>query len=295
MKILITGANGFLGQHLTMYFDKKLYDVYPVSRGICRIPNHDKHYLSVDLTHKTAVNELISGIQPDVIIHTAAMSKPDECHLNRADCLLHNVTATGYLIEAAKNVNAHLIYISTDFIFGEGGPYAENKLPEPLNFYGESKLMAEKLVQSAGIPNTIVRPVFIYGSYWDGMRPSFIQWVRNNLAAGKPIKVVTDQFRTPTYVLDICVGIELILKQGANGIFHLAGKDILSPYEMAITVARVTGLDETLIEPVTAAVFPEIVQRARHSGLKIDKAKSILGYDPISFEEGVRQSFDVKA
>ncbi len=291
MKVLITGANGFLGQHLSMYMQNKAYSVIAVSRGIKRIPNADIVYHSVELTDQQAVSSLINLVQPDVIIHTAAMSKPDECHLNREACTLHNVTATEWLLEAAANVAARFIYISTDFIFGEGGPHAETATPDPLNFYGQSKWMAEKLVRSSRLNQNIIRPVFIYGAHWEGMRPSFIQWVSKNLAANQQIRVVTDQHRTPTYVLDICKGIDLLLQVQTNGDFHFAGEEIISPYHMALTVAKVAGLDPQLIEPVTAAVFPEIVRRAKDSGLQIEKAKTILGYLPTGFEEGVRLSF----
>jgi dTDP-4-dehydrorhamnose reductase len=294
MKLIITGANGFLGQHLTLYMHNKKYDVFPVSRGAKRIPLSEIPYYTLDLTDKQAVLDLITQIQPDVIIHTAAMSKPDECFYNQELCLLHNVTATQYLLDAAKLYSTRFIYVSTDFIFGEGGPHSELTLPDPLNFYGESKLMAENLVRSSGLSQNIVRPVFIYGSHWDGMRPSFIQWVRSKMEANQSIKVVTDQHRTPTYVQDICKGIDLLLQRVTNEDFHFAGADILSPYDMAVTVAQVLGLNSRLIEPVTADVFPEIVRRAKDSGLKIDKAQAILGYQPHSFEEGVRLSFGLK-
>ncbi len=294
MKLIITGANGFLGQHLSLYMHNNKCDVYPVSRGPKRIPLSEIPYYPLELTDKQAVLDFFAQIQPDVVIHTAAMSKPDECFYDQEACVLHNVTATQYLVEAAKQFSARFIYVSTDFIFGEGGPHSELALPNPLNFYGESKLMAEKLVRSSGLRQNIVRPVFIYGSHWDGMRPSFIQWVRGKLEANQPIKVVTDQHRTPTFVDDICKGIDLLLQRETNEDFHFAGEDILSPYEMAVIVVQVLGLNAALIEPVTADVFPEIVRRAKDSGLKIDKAKAILGYQPHGFAEAVRLSFGLK-
>ena len=291
MKVLITGANGFLGQHLSLYMDKVKYDVTAISRGEKRIPLPELPFYSVDLTDKMQVFAIIDKIKPDTIIHTAAMSKPDECHTDREACLLNNVTATQNLVDAAKRVSARFIYFSTDFIFGEGGPHAENTPPNPLNFYGESKLMAEQIVKNSGLSSNIVRPVFIYGAHWEGMRPSFIQWVKQNLEANKPIKVVTDQKRTPTYVGDICKGIDLLLQTNSAEIYHFAGSDIISPYEMALIVAKVLGLQEDLIQPVTADTFPEIVKRAKDSGLTIENAKNLLGFEPLSFEEGVRTSF----
>ncbi len=294
MKVFITGANGFLGQHLSIYMHNNKYEVYAVSRGENKIPDAKISYFNLELTNKELVIAMITTIRPDVIIHTAAMSKPDECHLNRETCLLNNVTVTEYLLEAAKQVSARFIYISTDFVFGEGGPHSELSVPDPLNFYGESKLMAENLVKNSGLHQNIVRPVFIYGALWEGLRPSFIHWVKKKLESKQSIKVVIDQHRTPTFVLDICKGIDLLIQNNTHESFHFAGSEMISPYDMAITVARIAKLDRSLIEPVTADLFPEMVRRAKKSGLLIDKAINLLGYQPHKFEDGVKLSFAIK-
>ena len=151
--------------------------------------------------------------------------------------------------------------------------------------------MAEQLVKQSGLDYGIMRPVFIYGPAYENMRPTFLHWVRNSLIQNKAIKVVNDQHRTPTFVYDICKGILAMIEKRVIGDFHLAGKDILSPYQMAIAVAESLNLETNLIEPVTSDTFPEPVIRAKQSGLKIDKAREILGYEPISFEEGIRLTF----
>ncbi len=289
-KILITGANGFLGQHLCLFLLEKGYGIVGSGRGNCRIPAKNLLYQQCELTERKEVALLLKEHQPGIIIHAAAMSKPDECNADKALCLKANVDATKYLLQATAS---HFIYISTDFIFGENGPHAEDKLPNPLNFYGESKLQAEQLVKQADGKATIVRPAFIYGEIWEGLKGSFLHWVKNNLEQHKPIKVVSDQLRTPTYVRDICKGIETIIDKEATGTYHLAGKDIISPYDTALTTAKVLGLNAALIENVTADTFPEPVKRAKRSGLEIEKARRELGYEPVSFEEGVRLSFGI--
>lgn len=238
---------------------------------------------------------MITAVQPQIVIHAAAMSKPDECQNNKEDCLLQNVEATKFLLRSLKSIQPiepHFIYISTDFIFGENGPHSEEDIAAPLNFYGETKLLAEQLVMKSGLMYAIIRPVFIYGPVLQNMRPSFLHWVKNNLEQNKTIKVVSDQQRTPTFVLDICKGIEIIITQKKQGIYHLAGADLLSPYQMAITVANFLKLNAALIENVTSDTFTEPVQRAKRSGLKIDKARKLLGYEPVSFEEGLKLTFN---
>jgi dTDP-4-dehydrorhamnose reductase len=287
-KILITGANGFLGQHVSIFLKEQGYEVIATGRGDKRIMADNIVYESIELTDEWHVKALLEKYSPDVIIHNAALSKPGECESNRDHCVDVNVNATKYLL---AQHSAHFIYISTDFIFGENGPHAEDALPQPLNFYGHTKLMAEQLVKEISKSAAIVRPVFIYGQAWPGMRPTFLHWVKSNLEQGKQIKVVGDQLRTPTYVTDICVGLSNIISLKAKGGFHLAGKDILSPYQMAITTAKLLQLDVSLIEQVTAETFPEPVARAKRSGLFITKAQNELGYNPVSFEDGVRLTF----
>jgi dTDP-4-dehydrorhamnose reductase len=221
------------------------------------------------------------------------MSKPDECAANPSLCNANNIEATQHLLEAATKVaTQHFVYLSTDFIFGENGPHAEEDAPAPLNLYGASKLEAEALVNAASLKTTIIRPVFMYGPVWENLRPSFIQWVAGKLQNGEPIKVVTDQARTPTYIGDLCWGIRKIINDKVSGTFHLAGKDIVSPYDMAVAVAKHLNLPLGLIEPVTADTFPEPVKRAQRSGLKIDKAVDALGYAPHSFAAALQKCFE---
>lgn len=294
MKVIITGSNGFLGQHLTDFLSKQGLEVIGVSRG----ENQNRitkqlNYINADLTNEKEIKSLIEEIKPSVIIHNAAMSKPDVCHNNPKECHLQNVEATKYLLKAAAPFDIYFLYVSTDFVFGEDGPHAENESFGPLNYYGETKLMSEELVRESGLAYSIMRPVFIYGPAYENMRPTFLHWVKNSLQQNKKIKVVNDQRRTPTYVYDICNGILTMIEKSVIGDYHLAGKEIISPYKMAVAVAEALKLDVSLIEPVTSETFPEPVKRAKNSGLKIDKAREVLGYDPISFNEGIALTFNI--
>lgn len=294
MKIIITGSNGFLGQHLTYYLQNKGYKIFAISRGENQnVLTNNFNYTSVDLTDVATLKKVIQDIQPDVIIHNAAMSKPDLCHKNQEECILQNVTVTKNLLNAAANCKPYFLYVSTDFVFGEDGPHNEEDVPAPLNFYGNSKLQAENLVKNSGLPCGIMRPVFIYGPAYENMKPAFLHWVKNSLEVNKNIKVVEDQFRTPTYVYDICEGVFGMIENKLIETIHLAGKEIITPYQMAVTVAKELGLNSDLIEPVNSETFPEIVIRAKKSGLSIEKAKRLLNYNPISFQEGVKKTFSL--
>jgi dTDP-4-dehydrorhamnose reductase len=293
MKVLITGANGFTGQHLVKTLVNKGFEVIATSRNASRLPSYiNLTYYNIELTDVRNVENLFDLTKPNAVIHTAAMSKPDECAANPDLCTANNITATQHLLDAATKVGTnHFVYLSTDFIFGEGGPHAEDDAPAPLNLYGASKLEAEALVNAATLKTTVIRPVFMYGPVWENLRPSFIQWVAGKLQNGESIKVVTDQARTPTYIGDLCWGIQKIINEEVPGTFHLAGKDIVSPYDMAVAVAKHLGLPQQLITPVTADTFPEPVKRAGRSGLKINKAVDALGYAPHSFAEALQKCF----
>jgi len=290
MIVIITGANGFLGQHLSYFLLNKGIITIATGKGPSRLNNHDFNkieYYSLNNIFAHDVDQLINKIRPDWIIHNAAMSKPNDCHFNREECILQNVTATRNIVNAALKTNAKLLYMSTDFVFGENGPHNEEDIPAPLNFYGESKLMAEEIIKNSNLDWIIIRPVLIYGKQLTGTSNSFLHWVKNSLENNTPIKVVNDQFRTPTAVSDICKGIYQAIMRDARGIFHLAGNEILTPYQMATMLAKHFQLDESLITPVTSDTFPEPVIRAKLSGLKNDKAKRLLGFHPLSFEEGL--------
>lgn len=296
MKILITGANGLLGQHLIHELVRLGYTVSGVAKGSCRLENIQPgsyRYIEGDITDGVRLREIITGELPKLVVHAAAMTQVDQCEDDKQLCYNTNVSATRFLIDAIKEVNAKLLYISTDFIFdGHSGPYSEDDTAAPVNYYGSTKLAAEKAVMESDLEWTIVRTVLVFGQTVPGTRSNIITWVRQNLEEGKTIKVVSDQWRTPTFVQDLVRGIELIIKKGNQGIFHIAGKDTLTPYDMAIKTAKFFQLPLELIEKVDTVSFPQSGQRPLKTGFVIDKARKELGYDPISFDEALKEMFD---
>ena len=294
-KVVITGVNGLLGQYLVRDMVKAGFEVFANNRGESRLPQtvaESCTYTAIDIVDKHAMQEYLLSVHPDIIIHAAAMAQPDACELNKEACREINIHATGYIAEIAEKLKAHLIYVSTDFVFnGEGGPYTENDLPAPVNFYGESKLASEQLVQNSHTDWAIVRTVLVYGNILSGTRSNIVTWVKDNLEKGNHIKVVNDQVRTPTYVEDLSTGIVLIAQKNAKGIYHISGKEVFTPYEMAVQVADYFGLDKLLMEKVTADTFTQPAQRPLKTGFIIEKAEKELGYSPISFKAGIKKMF----
>ncbi|GGM97531.1 NAD(P)-dependent oxidoreductase [Dyadobacter beijingensis] len=289
-KILITGSNGLLGQKLVeLLVTKPHIDTIATARGGNRLPfSNGYRYIEMDITDPQAVDRVFGAERPDVVIHTAAMTNVDQCEAEKDACWKLNVTATETLIAACAKHKTFLELVSTDFIFdGTSGPYREDDEPNPISFYGWSKFAAEKAVVSSSIEWAIARTVLVYGIAHDMSRSNIILWVKKSLDEGKAIKVVTDQFRTPTLAEDLALGCYLIADQQAKGIYHISGKDFLTPYEMALAAADYFGLDASLISPTDASAFSQPARRPPRTGFDLSKSREVLGYEPHSFREGI--------
>lgn len=288
MKILVTGSNGLLGQKLTALIGQdKSIKLIATARGKSVIPVEGEYY-SMDITEPAQVEEVISKTKPDVVIHTAAMTNVDQCETQREACWKANVTAVESLVEVCEKYNIHLIHVSTDFIFdGSRGPLDENETPAPVNYYGESKLAAEVIVQKSKLKWAILRTVLVYGITNDMSRSNIVLWVKNSLEQGKTIQVVNDQWRTPTLAEDLAMGCYLAAKKKATGIYNISGKDFLSPFDIAQKTAAFFKLDNSLIKATDSTQFKQPARRPLTTGFIIDKARKELGYEPRSFDEGI--------
>ncbi len=295
MKILITGANGFLGYYLTEKLLQRKYTVIATGKGDCRLPFDDFDnfsYEGMDITDPFRVNDVFERCAPDTVIHAAALSKVDECQQNQWEAFKANTEATITLLMNAEDHKSFFVFVSTDFIFdGEKGMYKEDDQPKPVNFYGQTKLEAEGAVKEYKYDWAIARTVLVYGKPLAG-RQNILTVVKEKLEKGETYSVVDDQVRTPTFVGDLADGIITIVEKKAKGIYHLSGEDILTPYQMAIKTADHLGLNASLINKVTAANFSQPAKRPPRTGFVIDKAKRVLGFKPLSFEQGLKKTFE---
>ena len=291
MKILITGSNGLLGQKLVYLLKTKSnIECIATARGVNRVNDKDGYiFETLDLTNLENVISIISKHRPDCIIHTAAMTNVDECELNPEQCHLNNIKATSYIVEACKNYNPHLIYISTDFVFdGEAGPYTEEDIPNPLSIYAKSKLEAEKIISESGHPFSILRTMIVYGITDDVQRSNIILWTKNSLEQGKDIRVINDQFRGPTLAEDLAIACYEAATRRATGIYHVSGREVIAIIDIAYKVADYFGLDKKYIHPVSTAELNQPAKRPLKTGFIISKAERDLDYHPRSIDEGIR-------
>ncbi len=289
-KILITGANGLLGQKLIdLYLTKPDKTLIATAKGDCRYPHRNNFiYASLDITNQQEVEEVINRFQPDCVINTAAMTNVDACETEKEACDALNVESVKYLAEACKKVNAHFIHISTDFIFdGENGPYSEEAEALPLSYYGWSKLKGEDMVKTHADSWAILRTVLVYGVVHDMSRSNIVLWAKGALEKGQTINVVDDQFRTPTLAEDLAMGCFLAEDQKAQGIYNISGKDFMNIFELVNAIAHYYELDATLINRSSSNNLNQPAKRPPITGFKLDKAMRELNYQPHSFAEGL--------
>mgnify|MGYP001300061698 FL=1 len=293
MKILITGANGFLGYYLAGQLLDTEHTIIATGRGENRLPYGEREnfqYYPMDFTDPFSVHDVFEQVRPDVVIHAGAMSKPDECETQQWQAYLVNVEGTVTTMLNAAEHKSFFIFVSTDFVFDGGqGMYLEDDPTAPVNYYGKTKQEAEEAVREYEGDWAIVRTVMVYGKPVLS-RGNILSVVKEKLEKGEQYSVFDDQIRTPTYVEDLAKGIVQIVLRRAKGIYHLCGKDVMTPYDMALSVAGFLGKDVSLLRRITSADLKQPARRPEKTGLNIDKARRELGYEPLSFEEGLRRT-----
>ena len=288
MKILITGSNGLLGQKLLHKLRKDYFvELIATSKGYNRVSERSNYtYFDLDITNNDAVAKLIESEKPQVVINSAAMTNVDLCEYEKKNCDSLNVDAVRYLADACAKIDAHLIQISTDFIFdGENGPYKEEDKPNPLSYYGLSKLKSEKLLQAHSVKWTVLRTIIVFGVGENLSKGNIVLWAKGALEKGDTLNIIDDQFRAPTLaedLADICI---LAAKKKAFGIFNASGKDIMSIYEIVVRIAKHYGYSTENLNKISTATLKQKAGRPPKTGFILDKSINELGYNPHSFEE----------
>lgn len=290
MKILVTGSNGLLGQKLIdLYKNKTEFELIATARGNDRYQEKSGYvYESLDITNETEVQNVLAKYKPDVLINTAAMTNVDACETDREGCDALNINAVKYLVNACNANGVHLVHLSTDFIFdGTHGPLLETEKPNPLSYYGLSKLKGEEEVINNSNSWAILRTVLVYGIVSDMSRSNIVLWAKGALESGKTVNVVADQFRTPTLAEDLAMGCKLAADKKAQGIYNISGKDYMSVFDLVYKVADFWKLDKTLLNMSTSEGIKQPAKRPPITGFILDKAIQELGYAPHSFEQGL--------
>lgn len=288
--ILLTGANGLLGQKLVNRLSRReSITLIATGKGANRNPSYEGYiYESLDINDADKWEEIYEKYEPDEIIHTAAMTNVDQCESEREECWKQNVDAVQLITSLCLKHGTRLIHVSTDFIFdGEAGPYNEKAGGNPLSYYGQSKLKGEEIILGSGINAAIVRTVLIYGLVPHMSRSNIVLWAKGALEKNQPIKVVNDQWRSPTLAEDLADGILLVSMKNKSGIWHISGPEVMSVLQIVEAVADFWGLDKSLITETDSSSLAQAAKRPPRTGFIILKAQTELGFKPHTFREGL--------
>ncbi|MFH0931445.1 MAG: dTDP-4-dehydrorhamnose reductase [Candidatus Zixiibacteriota bacterium] len=283
MKVLITGSNGLLGQKLVKTFSSDHQTTGIDLQIESFIPEINFTYQALSILDVEKLKELFSSFKPEVVINTAAYTDVDGCEENKELAWSVNVDGVKNLVDLCKKIKAKLIHLSTDYIFdGKNGPYSEEDIPNPVGYYGLTKLESEKSILSefgpAGkekIDFLIVRTNVLYGK-GENLRPNFVLWLIQKLSNKEKVKIVTDQYNNPTLADNLASAIREAIEKNISGILNIAGSEYLSRYDFTLKIAKKFKLDQNLISPAKTSELKQKAPRPRRGGLKIDKAKKLL-------------------
>jgi len=271
LKLLITGASGLYGSKLAQKALDMGIDVFSSDLQSNSVYGNA---VKLDVSDKSQVEATFEAVKPDVVVHAATLTDVDKCELNKALAWKVNVDGTKYITQACQKTGAFLFYVSTDYVFsGEKGNYVESDSPEPINYYGLTKLLAEEIVQT--LPETdffIARPSVIYGSTPAAGKVNFALWLIETLRKGDRVKIVTDQWNTPTLNTSLAEMTLEVIERRLTGLYHLCGATRVNRFEFAVKIADVFGLDKSLIDKVSADQFSWPAQRPADSSLDTSKA-----------------------
>jgi dTDP-4-dehydrorhamnose reductase len=286
MNILIVGANGQLGKQIRHNLVSETeWRILEVSRKAKIVDGETSEFTS---SSRTDWLELFHDehTHPEFVVNTAAMTNVDRCETEREQAWRDNTTLVGNLVEGCRRTGSRLIQISTDNIFdGAKGPYDETAAPNPINYYGKTKLAAENDIQRHGIIHTILRTMWLYGG--TERRQTFIDWATNALANGDHINVAADELGNPTIYNDVAYAVRRIIEKGITGVYNIAGPDILSRLEVAQMIADRIGAPPELIKPVNSKELGRAALRPLNSGLVTLKSQTELGIRPTPLLQGI--------
>jgi len=283
--ILVTGASGLLGGRLASLLASAGFRAVaarhraPTPRSLPTVP--------LDLANPASLATAVDQARPRAVLHCAALSDPDRCQRNPALTRALNVEACFHLARLCHRRGLRLVTLSTDLVFPGDKPYSrETDSPRPLLLYAETKLEGERVVLAEAPGAAVARVALVVGRGF-GPRGTASETIAWRLRAGQPVRLFTDQYRTPVDPESVAQAIAVLLRGSASGVFHLGGPERVSRYELGLRVTRLLNLSAAAIQTLTQADFDGLPRPADVS-LAIDRARLELGYAPRSLDEAIR-------
>jgi dTDP-4-dehydrorhamnose reductase len=285
MKIFGIGVSGLVGSRITeLLQDKYQIDNLSLDTG-------------VDITNSATLDVIKKDQEHEIVLHLAAKADVDGCEKDKdlgkdGAAYKINVNGTENVVNACKNSNKKIIYVSTDFVFdGENTPeggYTEEDSPNPINWYAETKYEGEKIVKNSGLEFLIIRLAYPYQQKDFELKKDFVHAIMNRLKNNQQIMAVNDHLMTPTFLDDFASCIDVLVENNAHGVYHTVGSQSLTPYDAALMIAEKFGLDKSLIQKTTRSeYFKNKAPRPFNLSMNNDKIEK-LGIQLKTFSEGLQ-------
>jgi dTDP-4-dehydrorhamnose reductase len=275
-KVLILGAQGMLGHDLVQIFAKGY-----------RVIGLDKE--NVDITRQGATRKAIKEISPAVVINAAGYTDVDGCEKKMHKAFVINAEGAKNVAKGCRDSRAKLVYISTDYIFdGEKkSPYREDDPPDPLNIYGESKLMGERYVEEFSDNFLIVRTQWLFGRHGR----NFVEAILALTAERENIEVVHDQKGSPTYTVDLSKAIAALVRKDLHGTFHVSNNGSCSWYDFALEIVRLAGVSGAEIIPISSTDLNRPAKRPLYSVFNRQRLEQEAGIEMRPWQEALQDYF----
>lgn len=288
-KVLITGSNGMLGKDIVdEMFNKNEFDIYGISRSQ-QINSKIKEYIC-DLIDFKKVKEILDEIDPDIIIHCAANVNVDSCEKNKKAAYQINSEATRVLA-AYEPSKVKFIYISTDSIFnGDKGNYSENDRPDPLNYYGFTKLEGERLVLQENLNSIIIR-TNIYGFHKPTLEKSLVEWALKEFEESSAISGFYDVFFNPVYTKQLAKEIYNLIHLDFRGTINIGCKERISKYEFLVKLAEVFNIEKMLVNKSSIENTSFEAKRPKNTTLNMRKLNNTINRE-LKIEAGLKELFN---
>lgn len=286
MRILVTGANGLVGSRLCRQLLSAGHEVTGLSRGPRRGEGAHR-YVSCDLTVESEVAAAVESAQPEAIVHTASMTEVDACEKAPEVAYAANVSAAAFVAQAARRSRAHLVHVSTDYVFdGDHGPYDEEALPNPRGVYAVTKRMGEQAAQIFAPDCAVARTAVVYG--WPAAgRPNFGAWLVGAFSQKQPVRLFEDQFVSPSLADSVAEMLAELAVRKLGGIWNTCGAEVVDRVSFGRALCEVFGFDPQLITPTRLSDMKLASPRPLRSGLNVNKVAQALKSRPLSLSESL--------